>query len=72
MAKLPTPPPINVALRSELLKLFNQALVEADALKTCITCSEFTEETEICKKFKARPPARVIAFGCSSFFESED
>ena len=38
-------------------------------LQTCITCDNFTEKTEICKLANARPPARVIASGCSSYDE---
>jgi len=39
---------------------------------SCISCINFTEEAEFCKLYKARPPARVIAFGCSSYFDQEE
>lgn len=32
--------------------------------KNCINCNRFDQQKEICKKFNARPPARVIAYGC--------
>ena len=35
----------------------------------CITCWHFDEKNEICKIASARPPARVIALGCSSYSE---
>lgn len=36
-------------------------------VKSCITCDNFEEETETCKKFNARPPARIIAIGCGDY-----
>lgn len=40
-------------------------------LTTCIKCFHFNESAEICKLANARPPARIIAFGCDSY-EKED
>lgn len=34
--------------------------------RNCINCRYFTENTSYCKKWDARPPARVICFGCDS------
>lgn len=34
--------------------------------KTCLTCQQFNEGTEICAKWNARPPAKVIVAGCES------
>ena len=34
------------------------------AVKTCLNCNWFNEEKEECLKYTARPPARVIAYGC--------
>ena len=35
--------------------------------RTCITCMHFIENTEHCTVFGARPPARVIAYGCPKY-----
>ena len=36
-------------------------------LETCLTCAHFDEATETCALAKARPPARVIAYGCPQY-----
>lgn len=38
-------------------------------LRTCLTCDMFDEETETCRKWHARPPARTIAYGCDDYIE---
>ena len=38
-----------------------------ERLPTCLNCFHFTEGSELCDLAKARPPARVIAFGCKEF-----
>lgn len=52
-----------------------QRLIEASvttALKrsrvTCMTCMFFNQRAELCEKARprARPPARVVAYGCSA------
>lgn len=35
--------------------------------QSCLVCLNFNEEYEICKKYNAKPPARVIAYACSEF-----
>lgn len=44
----------------------------ADSTKTCINCDYFAEQRELCTMVKpnARPPARIIAFGCEMFTET--
>lgn len=39
--------------------------------QTCLHCDNFDEPTEQCKLFKAKPPARVIAFGCDKFDDKD-
>lgn len=43
-----------------------------DLMRTCLTCLEFNEGGEFCRKYQARPPARVIAYGCPSYFCDEE
>lgn len=35
--------------------------------RTCLNCQYFDEKFEMCRGYNARPPARVIAFGCDKF-----
>lgn len=37
--------------------------------RTCVHCKHFESTMEQCVLAAARPPARVIAFGCPSFAE---
>lgn len=40
--------------------------------RSCINCEHFDElNGEICKLAKARPPARVIAYGCEQWCDME-
>jgi len=41
------------------------------AYQTCIKCDHFDEPNEICKLYKMRPPAKIIAFGCEKY-EDDD
>lgn len=36
-------------------------------MATCINCTHFDETNELCTKYSARPPARVIALGCPEY-----
>ena len=54
-------------LATELAKQVEKFMISC--LRTCVTCDNFTEKTEICKLANARPPAAVIASGCSSYDE---
>lgn len=54
------------------MELFNHVLIEANALNSCLPCKHFDEEHEMCMRHLARPPARVIAYGCQDFDEKEN
>lgn len=43
------------------------SMLPEEIVKSCITCDNFNEEIEVCKKFNARPPARIIAFSCEGY-----
>lgn len=49
-----------------------QAAFEKGIMTTCITCIDFNEPTELCQRFKERPPARVIAYGCKSYTHDDE
>lgn len=40
--------------------------------RSCIACMHFNEQAELCGKFNARPPARVIAFACPEYIEDSN
>jgi hypothetical protein len=48
------------------------AVALVDAVTTCVNCDHFDEPSEQCRLANARPPARVIAFGCSSYISAKD
>lgn len=46
---------------------------------SCISCEHFEEHgrsgaypPETCRKYNARPPARIIALGCPSYMDNDD
>ena len=72
MSLIPYPPSISKVLKAELKRIIVECLVEGSAFQTCITCQHFSEDVEKCSKFEnVRPPARVLAFGCSFYLEDE-
>jgi hypothetical protein len=43
-----------------------------EVVKSCLSCEFFNEQSEGCRKANgARPPARVIAFGCESYLDKD-
>lgn len=38
-------------------------------VRSCITCADFEESSELCFKAGRRPPAKVIAQGCEEYNE---
>ena len=42
-----------------------------DKDQTCLTCDHFDRPTELCKTYKKRPPARIIAYGCPEWVKDE-
>lgn len=52
-------------------ELIQEVMEEHDLWKTCLNCKFFNEAQELCARCvpPARPPARVITFGCEAFEE---
>ena len=40
--------------------------------QNCLSCVNFNETKELCKKWNAKPPARVIAFGCDQYEDVDE
>ena len=68
---LRTKPEIQIDLLNSTIKTLTELKPE-DIVESCLTCQNFNEDTEQCGLYFARPPARVIAFGCPSYFNIED
>lgn len=45
---------------------------EDGIVPSCISCEHFRESTEECLPAGARPPARIIAFGCNLYRDKND
>jgi len=58
-----------ICLRSSVVNAAIKTMEEPDMFpfQTCLMCDHFNEAAELCKLYNARPPARVIAFGCDKF-----
>jgi len=52
-------------------KLIREVMDESGIYKCCLNCNKFNEYNELCRLCvpPARPPARVITFGCPAFVE---
>lgn len=56
----------------QIIQLMPKHQMELGVQQTCLSCNAFNEETELCGSFNARPPARVIAFGCNHYVDIDD
>ena len=54
----------------EMLRLAEK-IVRERVIPSCITCDNFDHKIEMCKLYRERPPARVIAIGCISWRNDE-
>lgn len=52
-----------------MFKLLREIKVVDGLNQSCISCENFDESKELCKKFNARPPARIIALSCDSYID---
>lgn len=61
--------PLNGEQRADLNQRIKDMIEAARLYHSCVSCQHFSEEKELCCLFNARPPARVIAFGCERWME---
>lgn len=59
-------------LQDAILNVLNHNGRRSDYFQTCITCEHFNKQTEFCELANQRPPALVIADGCSSYTDTDD
>lgn len=59
-------------LRNRLRDTMNEVLANSLPTSSCLSCVQFDEPNEICKLYKRRPPARVIAHGCPAYIDHYD
>lgn len=61
-------------LQSKLAAILPSILKEVTPsnmlFQSCLIC-EYFQESEVCKMFNVRPPARIIVFGCEKFKEND-
>ena len=67
-----TKPTLRLEAHLNLKSTLERVFKESFPFQSCINCLHFNEKEEICKLYKARPPARVIVFGCSSYADVDE
>ncbi len=86
MSSNPVRPVIRTDRAHDLRDYIMQWIVayEPELVRTCITCVHFKEHAftatannqahpaAYCDKFKACPPARVIAYGCKDYLNEDE
>lgn len=48
----------------KLVELQVDRMMDEGWFRTCLNCQSFDEYKEWCMRWKAKPPAKVIAIGC--------
>jgi hypothetical protein len=46
---------------------FQREALRAHVWQSCMNCEHFKKQEELCTVYKARPPAHVIAVGCTEY-----
>lgn len=58
------------ALLYAIWQMFNRT--DIFPFRNCLSCTNFIEKTEHCNQWNAKPPARVIAFGCDKYKDFQE
>lgn len=66
------PPEAFAALSALFERALHVAVANSPIDRTCLACVHFTEATEICGKYNAKPCARVIVESCEAFERSAE
>ncbi len=61
-----------VDLQGSLINLVKRIITEQYPYRNCLNCIYFTEVSEQCKVWNAKPPARVICYGCDKHTDIEE
>jgi len=58
-----------IEIRASLIGLLFKQIEKPETYpyQSCLNCFFFNEKEELCNKYKMRPPARIIAFGCPDY-----
>jgi hypothetical protein len=56
-------------VQAAVIEACENVMSDQELFGTCINCRYFKEDVEFCTLANARPPARIIAFGCPSYQE---
>lgn len=59
-------PMVDIEKRNHEIKLQNH-LILSGQFPTCTQCEAWDNDTETCKQYNMRPPAKVIVTGCVTF-----
>lgn len=51
---------------NKLALIITEFLMEKGFFTTCLNCSYWDNQKEICQYYKQRPPAKVIVSGCET------
>ncbi len=59
-------------LFASVMEVLKEVTPKNMMFESCLVCEHFETDTESCKMFNVRPPARIIVFGCEKFKESDN
>lgn len=55
------------AIREERVPVHERMIID-QVFRSCLNCEQFTaDSSELCMLAKARPPAKVIVYGCQKW-----
>lgn len=61
-----------VELVSTIIRIIENNTAIQFPFKNCLNCEHFNEKDELCRYWKAKPPSRVICYGCDQHTDIGD